>query len=467
MSKRLFRIVVVVLCVGTGLGVTLSGVVGSAPASAKANAAHSLGSRASRDARVSDYPTGGWEGDTLWGDVINLSPYTLTLVKTWSSIDPTCDCRANVWMQPPAATVAPGQYVRYHLHADHENHDWPYWDLNSYDGWFTYKANVLGAAHPEYLTVAISGCDPGTCHWPDGVNPNPWSHPFHVRVFNTTTVPDDGFDPRWSCPTDDPAQCPGPAPNTSNPQILWTQTDGQGSDVQFQVHGSYTVDAAKDPPQLADVLNAMCARAAGTTCSFTAAPGSALTWGVGAKTEQAEAASCVLSPNGPEVTGTSAPPPENDPDWHEYTVEASRTASLSVGGSISASTETELLGIIGFEVEAKFGAEHEWSNTSTFEKTTRIYVPDDYIASIWIAPVVGKVTGTLVVSTTDQQGNPLATYTITNFTEIRSGAAKSLTTPAFDIMTTARPMTDAEHQQFCPAGAKSARSFRWLPVRSR
>jgi hypothetical protein len=129
-------------------------------------------------------------------------------------------------------------------------------------------------------------------------------------------------------------------------------------------------------------------------------------------------------------------------------VEAKRTKSVSVGGSLTASAEAKLFGVIDTEVSAKIGIEHEWSETMTFEKVTRVYVPRNWVAQVWIAPVIGKVTGTLVVSTKN------ASYTITNFEQTASGVSKDLTTPAFNIMTNSRQMTPQEWQSVCKREAE-------------
>jgi hypothetical protein len=72
-----------------------------------------------------------------------------------------------------------------------------------------------------------------------------------------------------------------------------------------------------------------------------------------------------------------------------------------------------------------------------------VYIPSNNIASIWVAPVVGKVRGTLAVS------NGSATFTATNFSEARSGVAKDPLTPAFNVITQIRPMTASEYKANC------------------
>jgi hypothetical protein len=148
-------------------------------------------------------------------------------------------------------------------------------------------------------------------------------------------------------------------------------------------------------------------------------------------------------------------PSQDNPDWHEVKVEAARKKSVSIGGSVSTSVGFDVFGVIDAEVTAKIGLEHEWSETTTFEKTTRVYVPRNWVAGIWVAPVIGKVTGTLVFSVKFQSGGTTktATYTITNLEETASGVSKDLTTPAFNIITNSRQMTPQEWQAACKKGA--------------
>lgn len=461
MTKSLVRIVVAALCVGAGLAAILSGVVGSAPASAKANADHDSRARTLQvgSPSLGDKPDDFDSSGDFWGRFTNLTPYTLTYVTRGGNPPPDGSWFNNGNGEIPD-TVKPGQTFAWELR---------YYSAQGcstcidkqyvYSGFLTYRADVVGATTPEYVTMGVSGCNcTGTYHGS--------IRDISVQVFNTDAPPappnpytGTGYDPINDLNVSSP---PG-THNTTGAQIHWTQSGTGGNNVLFQVDGDFSVNAAKDPPALVDILNSMCGGTLPSTmCSFTST--GPLTWGTGDRTLQATHASCVISGT-PEVSGTSQPPPENDPDWQEVSVEASRTASISVGGSITASTEVNLLDIISAEVSVKFGAEHEWANTSTFEKTTRIYVPDNYIGKVWIAPVVGKVTGTLVV--TSFFPGAFAKYTITNFSETRSGAAKSLTTPAFDILTDARPLTADERAQFCPAAADSRGSLRLAAVRSR
>jgi hypothetical protein len=91
-------------------------------------------------------------------------------------------------------------------------------------------------------------------------------------------------------------------------------------------------------------------------------------------------------------------------------------------------------------------AEHEWEEVKSLSRETKAFVPPRDIASVWVVPVVGKVTGTLVVS------NGTATFTATNFSEVRSGVSKDALTPAFDVITKVRPMTASELADHCHIG---------------
>ena len=72
--------------------------------------------------------------------------------------------------------------------------------------------------------------------------------------------------------------------------------------------------------------------------------------------------------------------------------------------------------------------------------------------TIWTAPVIGTVKGTLVVTT-----GP-ATFTVTNFCETRSGVTRDNLTPAYDDIMLVQPMSAADLAQFCPdrSGAATA-----------
>ena len=78
-------------------------------------------------------------------------------------------------------------------------------------------------------------------------------------------------------------------------------------------------------------------------------------------------------------------------------------------------TELNLFDTISAKISVEIEAEHEWQEVMTFTRSSKVYLPSNDVGSIWVAPTVATVTGTLVVSS-----GP-ATYTITNFAETRSG----------------------------------------------
>jgi hypothetical protein len=409
-------LVAVVACVAAASALVLT-AVGVAPVASKASATIVY----------------GFNGKDAEGRIVNLTPYPWTFVSK----------SANHWVSAFSATLQPGQEFVYRLQPYND-----YATTQEYSGWFTYRADTLD--HHEFLTVTLSGSHcTGICLPRDGPA-------LSVSVWNGTRALNVDKFGRVDY-----------GPKTPNPEIGWTASGnanvwpGQDApfDFTFQTKGNYTVDAAKAPPQLADLLDAMCAGASGTKCSFTQIGD--IRWGIGALDQQTSIKSCHISDGRRSRTavvgGGGAPPPNDSPDWHEVTVEAKRTRSVSFGGSITASTELNLFDTIDTEVSVKIGAEHEWADTTTFSKTTRVYVPQGWLAGVWVAPVLGKVTGTLVVSTA------LASYTITNFEETASGVSKDLTTPAFDIMTYSRPMTAEEIQRLCPQAASADRR---APVRS-
>jgi len=376
----------------------------------------------------------GFQGDDAAGRITNLTPYPWTFVADGSyapGLGPADPKRKlNHWASGFPAVLQPGQSFVYELHP------WYHHDTDfQYDGWFTYRADTVKA--PEYLSLNLVGARcTGICLPSDGPALVP-------QVFNGVGAPKGGYQS-----VNLGAGTPGPEigwVGTGNAQV-WPDGEAPPFDFTFQTKGNYTLDAAKSPPQVADLINAMCAGAATTKCSF--APTSGIQWGDGPKSLQTSVVSCTVGvgaqPPHRDGAGTSVPPVADSPDWHEVSIEAQRTRRVSVGGSLTATAELNLLDIVDTEVSLKIGVEHEWSDTRTFEKTTRIYVPHGWLAAIWIAPVVGTVTGTLVVST------PLASYTITNFQQTASGVSPDLQTPAFNIMTNSRAMTPAERERLCP-----------------
>ena len=246
-----------------------------------------------------------------------------------------------------------------------------------------------------------------------------------------------------------------PAPK---PEIGWTAggtTDVfpkpccfQGSytaafDYTFQVQGNYTLDATNPPEQaFADLLNTLCNDAPGTTCTFT--PAGDPTYKLGDKTSQgtSDNLDCDHPPNQEARVrlrrtrvNDAPPPPADDSDWHEVSVTESRTTGISVGTEVKAGVKVNIEGIVEAEVAAKVGVESEWTDQTETTKTVRIYLPPDYLGGVWTAPIVGSVTGTLVVSE-DQ-----AKWTVVNFSATKPGVSPNLKQPPFEVMTTIRPLT--------------------------
>jgi hypothetical protein len=416
---------IAVVCISGG-SLLVASAIGAGPR-AKAKASTPRKARTFRAAPPSK-GVRGFSGDNAEGRIVNLTPYTWTFVARGGN-----DTDADFWdASSLPATVKPGQDFVYRLKPQAS-----YATTHKYNGWFTYRSDTVN--HTEYLTVDLEGAHcTGICFPRDGPALVP-------QAFNATRAPQHNNVFIYDF---------GPA--TPNPEIGWTASGnanvwpGQDSafDFTFQTKGTYTLDASKAPPQLSALINAMCAGAAGTTCSFTSS--GSIHWGIGDLDKQTSVKSCGAEPPGVSAGRRLRKPPADSPDWHEVSVEAKRTRSVSIGGSLTAAAEVDLFGVIDTEVSAKVGIEHEWADTKTFEKTTRIYVPQDWIAGVWVAPVVGKVSGTLVVKTA------LASYTITNFDETATGVSKDLTTPAFNIITYSRQMTADEYRTLCPGqGAPS------------
>jgi hypothetical protein len=349
----------------------------------------------------------------LSGHVTNLTPYTWTLAQESKS-------PYGTWPGPSLpATVKPTEGFDYQTHA---------WAGSGYhvccetdwffNSWVTYRADTPRGT--EYLTMWVTGC------WTEGLaNCGAFiKSTLSVNLYNTTAPPYKNMMP--------------PTPDTSNPAIGWSQSSDFGSDVLFEVQGNYTIDAAKSPPGLDGVLNLLCAGSDGTSCSFTSS--GPLVWSIGEPTSYGIEPNCSQNPsNGPPLPSSSV----------AVAIKQSRDASISVGGSITAGADFKVLTVVEVEVTAKFGIEHEWSDRSEYDKKVTIFVPAGWVGQVWSAPVQGTVTGTLKLSTA------LANYTVTNFTETKKGVSPDLRTPPVDIMTYARPMTEAEIKSHCQSTISS------------
>jgi hypothetical protein len=376
----------------------------------------------------------------LNGALYNLTPYTWTKVAQGSPATcyvravgngfvPTSDCWAP---QQPPATIAPGGAAGYTVAPNVTAYP-VLGNLFStkfgYDAWVTYRVDVLGGA-PEYVTFTVSQC---YCTFTYGSS-NP-----RLDVWNTTAPPPSSYDPGTN-----PAS---PATPSAVPQITYSHNVPYLYDQTFQIAGNYTVDASTDlGAPFVSVLNTICGSNA-SACSFTQT--SPLKWGIDPAVKEGQALNCTVSQTATRrsspatAVGTEPPPPPLDPNWFQVEYEAAQSATLTVGGGLTVATEFNLFGTIGGKISVELEAEHEWQEVKTFTRGSKVYVPSNNIASIWVAPVVGKVTGTLVVS------NGSATFTATNFSETRSGVTKDPLTPAFNVITKIRPMTAGEYKANC------------------
>jgi hypothetical protein len=368
----------------------------------------------------------------LSGALYNLTPYTWTKVAQASPATPCWryDPNANQWShdvtncwapQEPAATIAPGNATGYTLAPNLLNISTFGGGAGleaGYDAWVTYRVDVLGGG-PEYVTFAISQA------WDSG---DYGSNYPALAVWNTTAPPPAGYDPG-------PNPNAPPATQTARPQVTYSHNVPYLFDQTFGVAGNWTVDA-QSPLGRAfdDALNAICG-ADPSDCSFTQT--GPLTWGIGAPTVAGESVNC------------TAPAPGIGPSSLEVDYTATQEASLSVGGSVTGATEANLFGIIGSKISVKVEAEHEWTETNSFSRSATVFVPPRNTGIIWTAPTIGTVKGTLVLKTGS------ATFTVTNFSQTRSGVTKDDLTPAYDSIAQIRPATSAELAQFCPRAASS------------
>jgi hypothetical protein len=403
-----------------------------------------LASPASAGGFDTSYPDG--TGDYEAG-VYNLTPYPWTLVEYQAP--PTANMQRSSWSPAPAQTIPAGGVGLYGLTPNCcTGATQLFSEKWGYDGWMTYKVDILEGP-PEYVTIALSQL------YSNGIYGN--SSPA-LRQFITTAPPPAGYDPG-------PNPDPSPAPLTASPQLTY----GLGPtawDLTYTLTGNYTVDASTPQGQpFVDILNAVCPSMdsgdpvlVGGSCSFTQA--TPITYGPGKLTQSGEFDSCVQ--NAPPPSDGQAPP-DDDPNYAIVGYEAAQSASLSVGAGITEGVEGELFGVIAAEASVSVEAEHEWEDTVTYERKTKIYLSANTRGFIWVAPTVGRVTGTLVATIGS------ATFTAKNFTEVRSGVTGVATDPrvqpipAFSVVTKTRPMTNAERSSLC--GTASAASRRALKTR--
>jgi hypothetical protein len=354
--------------------------------------------------------------------IYNFTPYTWTRV---AYLTPEAGiCGATCWNQDPAKTIAPGTAMVYKISANMSKGDGRTLQEYGYDAWMTYRVDVLGGP-AEYVTVALSQAQ---CYGFYG-NCNP-----ALRQFITSSPPPANYDPG---PNPDVA----PAPLTSGPQLTFAVFSPYDWDLTYAPTGDWTIDASASQGAAFDtLLNDFCGAKA-DACSFTQTQ--PITYGIGDPGSPYAATNCKASAGARGSPGKAVSDAEN---FFEVDYEASQSASLTVGGGVTASTEVSLFGVIGNEVSVSLEAEHEWEEIKSITRKTKIYIPANNIGFVWVVPVVGKVTGTLEL----KSGS--AKFTVTNFSETRSGVGeqtKDALTPAYDVITKVRPMTAAELKNHC------------------
>ena len=189
-----------------------------------------------------------------------------------------------------------------------------------------------------------------------------------------------------------PGRPPGPAP--ANQQLTYAHNTPYLFDQTVSVAGNWSVDARSSLGRaFDDVLNEICdvgtPPPANSPCEFTQT--GPLFWGNGA----------------PESGGATYNCAAATPDWQpvlsNITYSADQEASLTAGGGLSSSTEGSLFGIVSTTVTVDVEAQHEWTKGTGFSRTATAYIPPQNSGIIWTVPVIGTVTGTLVV--TDGRGD--------------------------------------------------------------
>jgi hypothetical protein len=385
----------------------------------------------------------GGVGDdgTLSAAIYNSTPYTWTLVTAQAT--GSCIYGTGCWRTVPAQTLAPGSSSLFQLYPNIYDGRviGNLWSFRAgFDGFFTYRVDVLGGA-PEYVTVGISQCH---C---DGVYSTPASEAA-LQVWNTVAPPPAGYAASSLAP---------PGPQTANPQLAVQLNNPTLFDPNISAVGNFSVDASTDLGRpFVELLNAACVGDDNTSCSFTQT--TPITYGPGALGNRHQSQNCDLGAaagGGEPPPGGGDGPPSNDPNYMIVQYEAAQSASLSVGGGVTASAEFSLFGTISSEASVSVEAEHEWEEVKTYTRDAKVYVPANSWGFLWAAPTVGRVTGTIVAKI------GAATYTATNFTEERSGVTGTTDplrqpTPAFNVVTVTRPMTTDELETYCGASGSTS-----------
>jgi hypothetical protein len=362
--------------------------------------------------------------------VYNFTPYTWTLVA--SGTPEAGRCGATCWNPAPAKTIPAGTAMGYGLSANYANGDQRTFQIYGYDGWMTFRVDVLGGP-PEYVTVALTQA---YCFGFEGdCRPS-------LRQFITTKPPPADYDPATHVDTP-------PGPLISDPQLTFAVFHPYDWDLTYTPTGDWTIDASTDlGASFVKLLNDYCG-ADSHACSFEQK--GPLTWSLGQAGDSTSGENCVGHPK----TGSPAGGAGDDSDYISVDYKNAQSASLSVGGGVTASTEFSLFGVIGNEVSVSVEAEHEWEQTTSVTRSAKVYIPANNIAHIWVRPEVATVKGTLTVTA------GAAKFSVINFSETRAGVSRGPLTPAFDEITKVRPMTEDELKIHCPtppgltaAGAK-------------
>jgi hypothetical protein len=391
---------------------------------------------------------GGVDTDdgSLDGAIYNATPYTWTLVGEQAPATCVTTNNGGCFLNPPAPTVAPGGGFVWKIAPNVFTSYLFSWKIG-YDAYFTYETTQL-TGPPEYLTVTLSQC------YCTGIYGS--SQPAHV-AYITSSPPSADFDPGTGAGS---AGAP-----ISNEEVQAAVATPYAFDTTLSLVGQHTIDASTQQGQaLGNLLNQLCSDGAGTTCSFTQV--GPTVYGPGTLTNTGFGFTCTGAGPGTGAPGASPPsstktPLKTDPGWVEVQYTASETASLTVGGSVTVGTKFNLFDTIAGKISVSVQAQHEWSENKTLTRAAYVYIPDNSIGKIFVAPTVGTVTGTLVLTTAS------STYTVTNFSETRDGVGNDGNTtqtadptnptnpnglPQFEVLTKTYPMTPSEHSQLCPNG---------------
>jgi hypothetical protein len=370
---------------------------------------------------------------SLDGAIYNATPYTWTLVGEHAPAacaSPDTDCYEN----PPAATVAPGGGFVWKI-APNVDQAYLFSYKLGYDAYFTYETTPVSGP-PEYLTVALSQC------YCTGIYGK--GQPAH-QAYITSSPPSADFDPGTG------AGSAGAA--ISNPEVQAAVDTPYAYDTTLSLIGDHTFDASTAQGQnFGNLLNQLCSGGSGTTCSY--AQNGPTVYGAGTTTNTGFGFTCTQPAGGGGGSGS-------DNGYVAVGYTAGESATLTVGGSITVGTEFNLFDTISGEISVTAQAQHQWTESKTLARTAYVYIPDYSVGKVFVAPTVGKVTGTLTATTGASK------YTITNFSETRDGVSNEGDTtkaadptnptdpnglPQFEVLTKTYPMTAAEKAHFCPGG---------------